>query len=71
VYKAPEKAGSKTQTEPGSQPHPVAGAHAHARAAMADPEMRDHYEQEAERTGGSAYFPAYTNYFKVCRQPGK
>jgi hypothetical protein len=43
-------------------------AHDYARAAMADPEMREHYEREAKRKRKKPYSLAFSNYFKVQRK---
>jgi len=38
---------------------------------MEDEEMRAYHEQEAQKTGESAYSLAHTNYFKVQEQMGE
>jgi hypothetical protein len=69
VYKAPERAKRKAKTEPGSQPHPFADAHAYAREAMADPEMAAYYEQEAIRLGrNSPYHVAFSRYLQIHKR---
>jgi hypothetical protein len=68
VYKAPGEAAGKSQSEPDSPPHPFKEAHAYARAAMADPEMRAYYKEQARKKNRSAYAMALSGYFEVqCR----
>ena len=46
-------------------------AHDYARAAMANPEMREHYEREARRQRKKAYSLAFASFFKVHRKLGE
>ena len=46
-------------------------AHDYARAAMADPETRQHYEREARRKRKKAYSLAFASFFRVNRQLGE
>ena len=46
-------------------------AHDYARAAMADPEMRQHYEQQAKRKRTKAYSLAFASFFKAHRKLGE
>ena len=43
-------------------------AHDYARAAMANPEIREHYEREAKRKKKQAYSLAFASFFRVQRQ---
>ncbi len=42
-------------------------AHDYARSAMANPEMRTHYEREARRKRTKAYYLAFASFFRVQR----
>ena len=69
VYKASEKAERQAKPGPGSQPHPFRQAHAYARAAMADPEMCEHYEQEARRLHrNSPHHVAFCTYLQLYKR---
>jgi hypothetical protein len=46
-------------------------AHDYARAAMANPEMREHYEQQAKRKRKKAYSLAFASFFRVHRKLGE
>ena len=46
-------------------------AHDYARAAMANPEMREHYEQQARRKRKQAYSLAFASFFEVHRKLGE
>ncbi len=46
-------------------------AHDYARAAMADPEIRAYYEQEARRKRKKAYSLAFASFFRVQRKWGE
>ncbi len=71
VYKAPEKSRGNTRAAQKYQQHYMHQAHAYAREAMADPEMRAHYEQLGAKKGKDAYHMALSNYFKVRKQMGE
>jgi len=43
-------------------------AHDYARAAMADPEIRKYYEQEARRKKKKAYSLAFASFFRISRK---
>ena len=46
-------------------------AHAYALAAMEDPEMWAHYQQEGHKKKKSAYSMAFSSFFKVHRKLGE
>jgi hypothetical protein len=71
AYPAPEKSRGNTRSAQKYQQHHMNEAHAYAREAMDDPEMKSHYEQEAKKKHKSAYRLAFGNYFKVCRKMGE
>ncbi len=78
VSKAPEKKKKKSKKAQkavkernAQQRQLMYEAHDYAHAAMANPEMREHYEQEAIRKHTKAYSLAFASYFRVHRQLGE
>jgi hypothetical protein len=71
VYEAPKKSRGNTRYAQKVQQHHLKEAHAYARSAMADPEIKARFEEEAKKEKKSAYLLALSKYWKARRESGK
>jgi hypothetical protein len=71
IYKVPKISRGNTRSAQKLQQHRMRGAHAYAQSAMADPDMKAYYEQEAKKKKIDPYHAALSGYFEVQRKLGE